>query len=454
MRHTAALLLALTLPAAAQESHDVTTYGVVWQVPAMRTAVVRAGLVFDGALRAHLTYPSEPAGKSWPAVVFVNGVGGALPTWEIYKDWAKLVAAHGMVGVLFEAEGGKAAQNLRSLMTWLLREGPKLSIDTSRVGLWACSANVTTALPYLMADAPPAVKAAAIYYGSGAAPKLRQDLPVYYVLAGRDGPGLNEQIRALYARAVRETAPWTMITAPRLTHAFDALDQGAESVRVVRETVAFLSDHLAPAKPDPKPSAARLALTHVYGNEPSEAAAVYAEIVRSAPEDRAALRQLGTMLVRAGRSGEALPHLKRAIELGDDNPGLLVSLGQTEAAAGDMKSAMASFRRAAEKGFPARRIWGGIALTQLQSGRPKEAAELYEQAFAIGIPEGADAAGIAYYNLACAYALSGRKAEALDRLAKAVAAGFGTRGEIESDADLATLRGEARFAEILAKARS
>jgi len=176
--------------------------------------------------------------------------------------------------------------------------------------------------------------------------------------------------------------------------------------------------------------------------------------VKGAPADRAALRQLGTMLVRAGRSAEALPHLKRAIELGDDNPGLLVSLGQTQAAAGDMKSAMASFRRAAEKGFPARRIWGGIALTQLQSGRPKEAAELYEQAFAIGIPEGADAAGIAYYNLACAYALSGRKAEALDRLAKAVAAGFGTRAEIESDADLATLRGEARFAEIVAKARS
>ena len=57
------------------------------------------------------------------------------------------------------------------------------------------------------------------------------------------------------------------------------------------------------------------------------------------------------------------------------------------------------------------------------------------------------------YNLACAYALSGRKDEALDRLGKAVEAGFGPRATIEGDEDLASLRADARFAAVLAKAR-
>ena len=57
------------------------------------------------------------------------------------------------------------------------------------------------------------------------------------------------------------------------------------------------------------------------------------------------------------------------------------------------------------------------------------------------------------YNLACAYALAGKKPEALDRLENAVAEGFGPREGIEGDEDLASLRGEARYAEIVAKAK-
>ncbi|MBK6407256.1 MAG: hypothetical protein IPF66_20880 [Holophagales bacterium] len=48
----------------------------------------------------------------------------------------------------------------------------------------------------------------------------------------------------------------------------------------------------------------------------------------------------------------------------------------------------------------------------------------------------------------------GQKAEALDRLEKAVAEGFGPREAIEGDDDLASLRGATRYAEIVAKAKS
>jgi len=57
--------------------------------------------------------------------------------------------------------------------------------------------------------------------------------------------------------------------------------------------------------------------------------------------------------------------------------------------------------------------------------------------------------GGALFNLACAYALQGKKDDALTALEQAVAAGFRSRGQIESDDDLASIRGEARFRKVV-----
>lgn len=55
----------------------------------------------------------------------------------------------------------------------------------------------------------------------------------------------------------------------------------------------------------------------------------------------------------------------------------------------------------------------------------------------------------AFYNLACAHARKGEKEKALESLKKAVDAGWANRKWTEADEDLASLRGEARFVEIL-----
>ena len=57
--------------------------------------------------------------------------------------------------------------------------------------------------------------------------------------------------------------------------------------------------------------------------------------------------------------------------------------------------------------------------------------------------------GIALYNLGCAYALLDRPDDALDALADAQSAGFGLRGRVESDSDLASLKGDPRLAAML-----
>jgi hypothetical protein len=91
--------------------YDVTTYSVVWTVPEAKNAKVVRGVRYAGeganALVLDLAYPSGgDAAARWPAVVFINGVGGKLNDWEIYRSWARLAAAHGLVGVTAESDPG------------------------------------------------------------------------------------------------------------------------------------------------------------------------------------------------------------------------------------------------------------------------------------------------------------------------------------------------------------
>ena len=390
----APLLLAAAAAAQPRAPHDVTTYGVVWKVPGMQDALLRPGLPYgDGARTMDVTLPPGAGKKPVPAVVFANVTGLPFGTWEIYRDWARLVAANGMAGVVYTSDREDPARSLDALMAHLASNGAALGIDASRIAVWACSANVSLALPWLMERPRPGVVASVLYYGSPrreAVPALRADLPVFYVLAGRDSPQLNEGIRGWFAEAAKRGAPWTMVSAPRLTHAFDALDEGVESRRLVKETVEWLVGRLvAPPSPGADPDAARAALTHVFGYEFDEAAALYKRLVDFDPNDEAAKRALASARARGGLAALAAK----------DYPGAIARL---------------------------------------------EAA----------LPGTADAArGTVLFNLACANAVSGKTDEALRRLEEAVAAGFGPRAAIEGDEDLASLRADARFAAILAKAR-
>ena len=59
----------------------------------------------------------------------------------------------------------------------------------------------------------------------------------------------------------------------------------------------------------------------------------------------------------------------------------------------------------------------------------------------------------AWYNLACARARLERPDEALDALERAIAAGYTDAGHIAADPDLESLRGDVRFAALVARAR-
>ena len=390
----APVVLAAAAAAEPRSPHDVTTYGVVWRVPAMEDVPVRPGLAFgDGERRMDVTLPLGDRKKPVPVVVFANATGAPYASWEIYRDWARLVAAHGMAGVVYQSDAADPARSLDAVMATLRANGPALGLDPARVAVWACSSNVALALPWLQSERRPPVLAAVLYYGAAPPPAplsaLRKDLPVFYVLAGRDNPALNERIRDHFALASRAGVPWTMVSAPGLTHAFDALDEGTESRRLVRETVAWLSGRLvAPPEAGPEPDAARAALTHAFGQEFDEATALYRRLLAADPQDDAARRALGSVTARGGAA------------------------------------------------LLARKDYAGAAV-RLESALPDVDGGLRK---------------VVLYDLACAYARAGRTDDALDRLGKAIEAGFGPREAIVEDPDLASLRADARFQEVVAKA--
>ncbi|HKA36111.1 MAG TPA: tetratricopeptide repeat protein [Thermoanaerobaculia bacterium] len=415
----AGVFAASALPCAAQSPspYDVTAYSVVWTVPAEKNVRVVRGTRYagegGGALTLDITYPSGGGSSTkWPAVVFVNGVGGKLNEWEIYRSWARLAAAHGIAAITAESDPGKPAESVRALFAWLAKNGASLDIDSSRVAAWACSANVRAAMPFLMDSAPPGVRAAVILYGTGDFTALRKDLPVFWVLAGRDAPALVEGQRAIFARAAAQAVPWTMINAPDLPHAFDAVEDTPHSRQLVREIVEFLVAELSSPQPRPPAPAARRASAYMYASEPDKAAAVYREILAANPKDHEARRLLGTALARQGKAAEAVEELRKAVEAGEDSPATRRSLGEA----------------------------------LLSSGKPAEAAVELEKSLKMGMK-----APPAIYNLACAYALSGRKDDAFARLSEVASTGWLTSAQLESDDDLASLKSDPRYADLVAK---
>ena len=89
-------------------------------------------------------------------------------------------------------------------------------------------------------------------------------------------------------------------------------------------------------------------------------------------------------------------------------------------------------------------------------GRDLLAAGEYDRAARafVAAAEAGRREGTALYNAACARALEGRKAEALDLLGRAVESGYDGPGHMRGDDDLDAIRSEPRFARILEDAEA
>ncbi len=441
---------------------DATNWGVVYDVPATKQVKVRTDVPYlkdaRGTLTVDIYSPADlKAGEKRGAVVFINAIGdrpeSRVKNWGIYKSWPRLVAAHGLIGISMDADGSRIQDCLRGVFDFLTKQSAEYGIDGTRLGLYAASANVTGTNQYLASEtASKSIRAAALYYGGVPAGNLRTDLPILFIVAESDAPRLGQPLVGLWQRIVETKAPWSLMFASDLPHAFDAFSDNDQARRIVQQTLAFWKSHLEPVpQPGWAPAPAREIIAAAYGNNPQKTADLFAKWIKENPNDVTAHIQYGRALQQLRRFDEATAVLEKALALDPNSIGAYDALGQIKFAQRQFDQAAKYLTRVVEAGVGNSFLYGQLASAQLHTGRNEEAVKSYEKAFELGIPPGVNTRGIAYYNLACGYARLGQKDKAITALSSAVTEGFTDRNTYESDEDLTTLRAEPKFQELLSR---
>lgn len=453
----AGALAGSALAAEVASPHDITSYPLVWHEAGMDRVEVRKGIAYGETANQKLTFdlylpPGRRASDRLPVVLFLNGVGdsprGAVKDWEIYSSWMRFAAARGYAAAMGESDPQDVAGSLRQFLAAPARHA-ELGLDPERIGTFAVSANVSTAFPLLMEPgATRGVRAAVFYYGNGDAASFRADLPVFHVLAGKDGAGLIAGERRMWERAREAKAPWTMVDAPTLPHAFDAVDTSPESFAAIAQTLAFWDAHLKPAPPRRAETEAgrdaRLGIAAVYGQEWARAEEIYLRIVQREPGSAGAWSALAWAQQSNNRLAEAEASLLKALALDPNDRFAVRRLGIVQAKrdrCAEAEKTLAPVLAATNDAMAA----SELGLCALRTNDPRAAVPHFEKAAE------ASPAPFFRYNLACALARSGQADRALATLEPLAAMKFGTRTAWSEDPDLSSLRADTRFQALLAR---
>ena len=180
------------LHVAAQTSNfspfDARHWGVVLEDPGMKGVIVKEDVIYlnedKGTLHIDLYQPPGlGANERRPAIIFLNGIGEnagqpKVKSWGIYKEWPRLMAAYGFVGITMESDRTRLHESFEGLFKFLEEQGTVHHIDANRLGVYAASAHVTQSAIYLMKEeAYKGIKAAVLYYGGTPRGPYRKDLP-------------------------------------------------------------------------------------------------------------------------------------------------------------------------------------------------------------------------------------------------------------------------------------
>ena len=283
MHSTAAAAIALVLfaaPGAAQEMRffypepGPSTYTVAADVP-MGTGSARMDV-----------YRPLPAVRG-PVIVFSNAATGAQRSNTFYASWAKIAASRGITAVLPDIRMDNYAADLAAVIAHLagLRSDP--TIDPNAIAVYAGSGNVYRALPLVQDPKQTAIKSAVMYYGSAEVERFRLDLPLLFVRAGLDRPGVNQGISGLVSAATAQNAPVTLINNPAGYHAFEIRNDDEATREAIDRTLEFVKRTTSALYQAALQRGVleATAAGHVISGHAKEAAATYARLVAERPEN-------------------------------------------------------------------------------------------------------------------------------------------------------------------------
>ena len=315
--------------------------------------------------------PRTRSTRARPALIFFNRATGADRRGPLYAGWARAAASHDLVGIVPDLREGTEARDFEALLRYLTSHGAALGIDTAAIAVYAASGNVFTALPVIEQPALTAVRAAVIYYGTAPVTTFRHDLPVLWVRAGLDRPEMNREIATVASRAIAQNAPVTLLNHPTGHHGFELFDDDDATRAVIDQTLAFVrqatsrSYRRALAAGRREAGAAGAVQTGNY----HAAAALYAELVQSRPDDPRLRLSYGESLLGDGRFREACSLFESLKDRGLGYRDLGVPAARSCARAGDADAAIAWLRSIPSRFLP-RSLAYDSAFTSIR-GRPE-----------------------------------------------------------------------------------
>src|SRR6185295_5851948 len=122
----------------------------------------------------------------------------------IYTGWAKAATAHGLAAINADTHTDGAAEDFDALSDYLRQHASELNVDPERIAVYAASGNAYRGLPLIEDPKRTWIKAAAIFYGAAEVQKYRPEVPLLWVRAGLDRPGMNRLVDDAVSKAMRQ----------------------------------------------------------------------------------------------------------------------------------------------------------------------------------------------------------------------------------------------------------
>jgi len=250
---------------------------VLYSVPGMDKVIIKKEIPYTDPLDSNRTidiyYPPKfKFDKRLPTVLVVCGfnrqamrrLGRSITEDSWYISWGKLIAASGMAAILYETDNPE--KDLKAISNYIQNYGDNHKIDTSNIGIYACSGHVPLAISYALNDSSKIFKCAVLYYGLiltadfnhissidsmakkygfanprlGPVQKWRVDLPILFVRAGLETtPNLNDAFGHFYNKAITQNLPIIVINYSKGVHGFEALNDNDETREIIKRTIDF-----------------------------------------------------------------------------------------------------------------------------------------------------------------------------------------------------------------------
>jgi len=317
---------------------------LAWHTPSMDSVRLVPGATYrtgnTGRLLYDLYLPPHPRGRV-PLIVIFNGVERPFRDLSLNIAWARTLAGSGFAAVTYDSDSGGTETNFTALLRAI---GANSQVDIDRVGVWAASANVMTALPLVSDPRRTTIRAAVLSYGAAEVPAFRADLPLRFVRVGLDQPTLLHAQDSLIARALAANAPIEVVNHPSGEHPFEETLDSRAGARIVAGTVAFFERSLAPSFRGALAVEANRAEAGAaaYAGDWSRAVRAFAILAAEKPEDAELQRRLGDARLEAGDPNGAVTAYLRSRELGHWRRGdIAIGLIAAYAAVGHREQAFA-----------------------------------------------------------------------------------------------------------------